>query len=256
MESFYSGNMVVRGPFIGVSNYISIIKDRLFQQAFNNSIAFTVFSIVFSVAFAVVLGVMVNSPGIRFQTAFKVVYFLPVVTSFVATGYIWKWMYNPTMGIINRILSETGLDGLNWLGDPRFAMISMIMVNVWKWIGYFMIIITAYLQLIDYDLYEAARIDGAGFLHVFFKITLPLLNPAVLLCVILGTINFLRTFAIVLVMTQGGPGGRTELITTFVYNEAFGTGRMRIGYSAAASMILFLLIMILTMVLSKIKKVQ
>ena len=254
LESFYSGNMVIRGPFIGVENYLSIVKDKLFQQAFLNTIVFTVSSMILSVSFAVIIGVMVNSPKIRFQTLFKVIYFLPVVTSFVAVGYIWKWMYDPSMGIINRVLSGIGIEGINWLGDPRLAMISLILVNVWKWVGYFMIIIIAYLQLIDNDLYEAALIDGAGVFQIFFRITLPLLNTAIVLCLILGMISFLRTFAIVLVMTQGGPGGRTEVITTFVYNEAFGTGRMRIGYSASASMILFLLIMILTLVLSKIQK--
>jgi ABC-type sugar transport system permease subunit len=254
VESFYSGNMVVRGPFIGIANYTAIIKDRMFQQAFSNSMIFTLFSILFSVSLAVIFAVMINSPRVRFQTAFKVIFFLPVVTSFVATGYIWKWMYNPTMGILNRILTAVGIGSVNWLGDPSSAMPSMIGVNIWKWVGYFMIIITAYLQLIDQDLYEAARIDGANFLQVFFKVTLPLLDAAILLCVILATINFLRTFAIVLVMTQGGPGGKTELITTFVYNEAFGTGRMRIGYSAAASMILFVLIMVVTMLLSRVKK--
>lgn len=253
-ESFFTGNMVVQGDFVKLKNYISIINDGLFQQAFLNTLLFTAVSIVFTVSFSVILAVLLDSPIVRAPTFFKIIFFLPVVTSFVAVGYIWKWMYNPSMGIINRFLEIIGLSGPGWLSDPKIAMGALILVNVWKWIGYFMVIVLAYLQLIDHDLYEAAYIDGAKPTQIFLLITIPLLFPAILLCVILGMIYFLRTFAIVLVMTQGGPSGTTELITTFVYNEAFGTGRMRIGYSAAASMILFLLIMLLTLLLSKIRR--
>ena len=246
--SFYDSKIVRDGPFVGLANYQSVLSNIGFRQAFTNTILFTVFSIVFTLAVSIVLAVLVNSPTVRFKTFFKIVYFLPVVTSAVAVGYVWKWMMNPTFGIINTFLGLFGVAGPNWLSNKDLALVSLIIVNVWKWIGYFMVILLANLQLISPEYYEAAAIDGASPLQQFQQITLPLLRVAIGLCVVLGIVNFLRGFALVFVMTQGGPAGRTELIATLVYKEAFGTGLMRIGFSAAASMLLFALIMVFTVI--------
>jgi len=136
--------------------------------------------------------------------------------------------------------------GPNWLSNPHLALWSLVLVNIWKWVGYFLIIFIANLQAIDQSYYEAASIDGAGAWSQFSRITLPLLRLAVILTVILGIVNFLKAFALIFVMTQGGPAGRTELMATYVYREAFGTGQLRFGFSAAASMVLFVMIMAFT----------
>lgn len=250
--SFYDAKIVRLGPFVGLKNYASIFNSVGFRQAFANTIIFTALSIAITLVIAIVLAVLVNAPAVRFKTAFKVIYFLPVVTSFVASGYIWKWMYDPTYGVLNTFLSILGLQGPNWLSNPDLALLSMVIVNVWKWIGYFMVILLANLQLIEPEFYEAAAIDGASAMQQFFRITLPLLRVAIGLCVVLGMVNFLRAFALVFVMTQGGPAGRTEVMATFVYKEAFGTGLLRIGFSAAASMVLFALIMIFTIISNRL----
>jgi len=250
--SFYDAKIIRLGPFVGLKNYASLLNSVGFKQAFGNTIVFTALSIIITLVIAIVLAVLVNAPTVKFKTFFKVIFFLPVVTSFVAAGYIWKWMYEPSFGVLNTFLALFGIKGPNWLSNIDLALPSMIVVNVWKWIGYFMVILLANLQLIEPEYYEAAAIDGASTLQQFFRITLPLLRVAIGLCVLLGVVNFLRAFALVFVMTQGGPAGRTEVIATFVYKEAFSTGLLRIGFSAAASMVLFALIMIFTIISNRL----
>ena len=149
---------------------------------------------------------LVSLPWVRGQTFFKVVFFLPVVTSLVAVGYVWKWMLDPSYGVINAALGLAGIrPGPRWLSDPGLALWSLVAVNVWKWIGYFQVIFLANLQAIDPHYYEAAAIDGAGPWRRFLRITLPLLRAAIILSVILAVVNFLKAFALVFVMTQGGP---------------------------------------------------
>ena len=245
--SFFAAKIVEQGPFVGLKNYRDILAAPGFHQALGNTLVFTAGSTVIVLVVSLTLAVLVNISWVRGKTVFKVVFFLPVVTSLVAVGYIWKWMMDPTYGVINVALSLVGIQpGPNWLSNPHLALWSLVLVNIWKWVGYFLIIFIANLQAIDQSYYEAASIDGAGAWSQFSRITLPLLRLAVILTVILGIVNFLKAFALIFVMTQGGPAGRTELMATYVYREAFGTGQLRFGFSAAASMVLFVMIMAFT----------
>ena len=250
--SFFAAKIVEQGPFVGLKNYRDILAAPGFHQALGNTLVFTAGSTVVVLVASLALAVFVNISWVRGKTFFKVIFFLPVVTSLVAVGYIWKWMLDPTYGIINVTLSLVGIQpGPNWLSNPRLALWSLVLVNVWKWVGYFLIIFIANLQAIDQTYYEAAAIDGAGAWSQFYRITLPLLRLAVILTVILGIVNFLKAFALIFVMTQGGPAGHTELMATYVYREAFGTGQLRFGFSAAASMVLFVMIMAFTAVANR-----
>jgi ABC-type sugar transport system permease subunit len=225
--SFFDAKIVEQGPFVGLDNYRALLRTRDFMQALGNTVLFTAASTVVALVIALALAVLVSLPWVRGQTFFKVVFFLPVVTSLVAVGYVWKWMLDPSYGVVNATLGLAGVrPGPRWLADPSLALWSLVAVNVWKWIGYFQVIFLANLQAIDPHYYEAAAIDGAGPWRRFLRITLPLL----------------RAF----VMTQGGPAGRTELLATYVYREAFGTGQLRFGFSAAASVVLFVMIMAFT----------
>jgi ABC-type sugar transport system permease subunit len=245
--SFFNAKIVEQGPFVGLKNYRDILAAPGFHQALGNTLVFTAGSTVVVLVVSLALAVLVNISWVCGKTFFKIVFFLPVVTSLVAVGYIWKWMMDPTYGIINVTLSLVGIQpGPNWLSNPNLALWSLVLVNIWKWVGYFLIIFIANLQAIDQSYYEAAAIDGAGAWSQFYRITLPLLRMAIILTVILGIVNFLKAFALIFVMTQGGPAGRTELMATYVYREAFGTGQMRFGFSAAASMVLFVMIMVFT----------
>ena len=253
--SFFNAKIVEQGPFVGLKNYRDILAAPGFRQALGNTLLFTGGSTAVVLVVSLVLAVLVNISWVRGKTLFKVVFFLPVVTSLVAVGYIWKWMMDPTYGIINVALSLVGIQpGPNWLSNPNLALWSLVLVNIWKWVGYFLIIFMANLQAIDQSYYEAASIDGAGAWSQFYRITLPLLRMAIILTVILGIVNFLKAFALIFVMTQGGPGGRTELMATYVYREAFGTGQMRFGFSAAASMVLFVMIMVFTALANRFGK--
>ncbi|MFH1927836.1 MAG: sugar ABC transporter permease [Chloroflexota bacterium] len=249
--SFFDAKIVRLGKFMGIKNYSAILADKYFRQAFGNSLLFTFGSIVFILVVSLGLSVLVNSPRVKFKTFFKVVYFLPVVTSPIAVGYVWKWLYDPTYGLINAFLALARIPPVNWLGSVHVAMYAMIIVNVWKWIGYFMVIFLANLQVIDTTYYEAAAIDGAGAIQQFLYVTLPLLRRAIVLTVVLGIVSFIKGFALVFVMTQGGPAGRTELMATYIYRQAFQTGFLRFGYSSAGSMVLFVLVMFFTVVANK-----
>ena len=245
--SFYDAKIVEQGPFVGLDNYRALLHAPGFGQALGNTVVFTAGSTVTALAVALALAELVSLPWLRGKTAFKVVFFLPVVTSLVAVGYIWKWMLDPSYGVVNAVLGLAGFrPGPRWLSDPDLALWSLVLVNVWKWVGYFQVIFLANLQAIDPHYYEAAAIDGAGAWRRFTRITLPLLRAAIVLSVILAVVNFLKAFALVFVMTQGGPAGRTELMATYVYREAFGTGQFRFGFSAAASVVLFAMIMAFT----------
>jgi multiple sugar transport system permease protein len=253
--SFYDAKIVEQGPFVGTKNYQDILASPGFRQALWNTLVFTAGSTAVVLVVSLALAVLVNIAWVRCKTFFKVVFFLPVVTSLVAVGYIWKWMMDPSFGVINVALSLVGVrPGPNWLSNPDLALWSLVIVNIWKWVGYFLVIFTANLQAIDQSYYEAASIDGAGAWPQFSRITLPLLRTAIVLTVILGIVNFLRAFALVFVMTQGGPAGRTEMMATYVYREAFGTGQLRFGFSAAASMVLFVMILFFTALANKFGK--
>lgn len=242
--SFFDAKIIEQGPFVGLKNYFDLLKSADFLQAMGNTFLFTGFSTLFVLIISLGLAVLLNISWVRQKTLFKVIYFLPVVTSLVAVGYIWKWMMDSRYGIINVALGLLGVEqGPRWLTSIDLAIWSLILINTWKWIGYFLIIFMANLQAIDQSFYEAASIDGASPWQQFLYITMPLLRTAVVLTVILGIVNYLKAFALVFVTTQGGPAGTTELMATYVYKEAFGTGMYRFGYSAAASVFLFILIM-------------
>jgi ABC-type sugar transport system permease subunit len=253
--SFFDAKIVEQGPFVGFANYRAILQAAGFRQALGNTLLFTAGSTVAVLVVSLILAVLVDLPWVRGKTAFKVLFFLPVVTSLVAVGYIWKWMMDPSYGVINVALAAAGIrPGPNWLSTPDLALWSLVAVNVWKWVGYFLVIFTANLQAIDRSYYEAAAIDGAGAWARFWRVTLPLLRAAIVLSVILAVVNFLKAFALIFVMTQGGPAGRTELMATYVYREAFGTGQLRFGFSAAASIVLFAMIMVCTVLANRAGK--
>lgn len=251
--SFFDAKIIKQGPFVGLKNYGDIFAARGFQQAIGNTLIFTFGTILFVLIISLGLAVLVNISWVRFKTLFKMIYFLPVVTSFVAVGYIWKWMMDSSFGVINVALAKIGISpGPVWLADPDLAIWSLVIVNVWRWLGYFLVIFLANLQGIPNVYYEAAEIDGANAWQQFRLITIPLLRQAITLTVVLGIINNLKAFALVFVMTQGGPAGTTELMATYVYQQAFGTGLYRFGFSAAASMVLFVMIMIFTLFSNKL----
>ncbi|MDB1710215.1 sugar ABC transporter permease, partial [Enterococcus casseliflavus] len=191
------------------------------------------------------VALLLNSK-IRLKPVFRGIYFLPVVTSWVAVSLVWKWLFNPKFGLINYFLSLISVHGPNWLNDPKTAMLAIIITSVWKDIGFIMVLYLGGLQNISPSLYEAASIDGADNWHQFWKITLPMLKPTTFFVSMISLINSFQVFDQVNIMTEGGPGDSTTVLVQNIYNSAFKYSEM--GYAAAMSWVLFAIILVVSLV--------
>lgn len=238
------------GQWTGMENYRDLWEDALkprsaVRAAFWNTIRYVAFGVPLQMVAA--LGVALLLMQIRlFSGFFRAAYFVPFVTSFVAVAFVWNWLFAPQGGLINQTLHALGLPMQMFLRDPDLALPSITFVAVWRSIGFAIIIFLAGLQQIPEMYYEAARIDGANAWQIFWRITLPLLNPVIVYLAVLQTIGFLRMFDLVQNMTNGGPLNRTTTVVLEVYNEGFGSYNM--GYAAALTVILFGLILLITVV--------
>lgn len=246
--SFTDWDLLSSIHFVGLKNYIDILKDASFWQSFRNTLGFIVGYLPLVTIFGLAAALLVNSK-IRFKSFFRGVYFLPVVTSWVAVSLVWKWLFNPSYGLLNYLLSLINIQGPQWLDDPRTAMIAIILTSVWKDIGFIMVIYLGGLQGIDLSYYEAAQVDGASPWQQFWKITLPLLKKTSFFVLTISLINSFQVFDQVNIMTGGGPGNATSVVVQSVYNHAFRYFQM--GYATAESWILFLVIFVVTIIQMK-----
>jgi len=226
--------------FVALRNYMTLLRSDIFWTAFVNTLYFSLIGGPLTVATSLLASLLVNAKAARFKALFRTIYFAPVVTTLVAVAIIFRFLYHGRFGMINRALDAIGLQGADWLGDPRWAMPAIILVAVWKNFGYNMIIFIAGLQNIPEELYEAARIDGAGAWKQFRHVTLPMLGPTFLFVGIVTAIGYLQLFAEPYVMTKGGPLNRTLSAVMLMYEEGFKWWRM--GYAAAIAFLLFLVI--------------
>lgn len=231
--------------FVGFANYLQLLQSPLFWTALGNTFYFVVVGGPLSVAVSLGAALLVNSRLTRFPGLFRTAFFLPVVTTLVAVAMVWRYLYHPRYGLLNYGLSWLGLEPIDWLGDPAWAMPAIILMAVWKNFGFNMIIFIAGLQNIPPPLYEAARIDGASAWRQFRYITLPLLGPTFLFVALMTMIGYFQVFAEPYVMTQGGPANRTVSVVLLMYEEGFRW--WNIGYASAAAFVLFALILAVTL---------
>ncbi|HOW75926.1 MAG TPA: sugar ABC transporter permease [Candidatus Competibacteraceae bacterium] len=238
--------------FIGLDNYRQLLQSSLFWTALGNTFYFVIVGGPLSVAVSLGAALLVNARLIRFPGLFRTAFFLPVVTTLVAVAVVWRYLYHPRYGLLNYGLSLLGVEPIDWLGDPDWAMPAMILMAVWKNFGFNMIIFIAGLQNIPTQLYEAARIDGADAWAQFRHITLPLLGPTFLFVALMTMIGYFQVFAEPYVMTQGGPANRTLSIVLLMYEEGFRWWNM--GYASAAAFVLFVLILAGTMLQLKLRR--
>jgi multiple sugar transport system permease protein len=238
--------------FIGVKNYLHLLQDPLFWKALKNTVYFLVVGGPLSIAVSLGSALMLQRKLLRFKGFFRISYFAPVVTTLVAVAIVWRFVYHPRFGILNYALSLLGLQGVDWLGDPRWAMPAIIVMAVWKNFGYNMIIFIAGLQNIPGELYEAASIDGAGKLQQFRSITLPMLAPTTVFVSIITMIGYFQLFAEPYVMTQGGPLNSTLSIVLLMYQQGFRWWNM--GYSAALAFVLFAFILVGSLIQSRLQR--
>lgn len=237
--------------FIGLKNYKNLLlSDNKFYSALTHTLIFSFCITILQNCFGLILALIMDK-NFKGRNFFRAVFYLPSVLSALVVGYAWSFILNPTMGALNILFQKLGLNFLmqDWLGDARIALFSIIFVVVWQYAGYSMVIYIAGLQNISLDLYEASNIDGVNAWQRFRYITFPLLAPAVTINILLTMISTLKTFDHIFVMTKGGPGYATEVISTLLYREAFTNNNM--GYGSAISVILFILITSVSLVTLK-----
>lgn len=239
------------GPWVGLENYLDIWEDLFkprsaVRAAFVNTFQYVLLGVPIQLTIGLTFAIMLNSIG-RLAGFFRAAYFIPFVTSLVAVAFVWNWLYAPQTGLINQLLSAVGLPTQPFTKSPQQALPSVAAVAIWSSLGFTIIIFLAGLQQIPEIFYEAARIDGAGRWQIFWRITLPLLNPVIIYLAVLQTIAFLRMFDLVQNMSDQGDGGPLKSTTTVVlevYKEGFGSYNM--GYAAALTAILFFVILAIT----------
>lgn len=238
--------------FVGLDNYQRLLDDALFHKAIANTLYFTIATVVPTLAVALAIALLLNRRNLRARGLFRTIYFVPVVTSLVAVAFVWRILLEPSFGLVNAIFRLVGFSGPGWLADPDWALNGVVLMTVWRDVGYYMVIFLAGLQTIPRDIYDAAEVDGASRLQTFRRITLPLLNPSIVLAAVIGVIYGLQLFTQVYVMTgspqrlAGGPSDSTESIVLFIVQQAFRP--LEMGYPSAAAIVLFVLIMAVTLV--------
>ncbi len=238
--------------FVGLQNYVEIFTSKELYQVLGNTLWFIVLYIPLMLVAAMAVALVLNSK-IRGVGFLRVVYYIPVITSWVAGALIWKWALSPQYGIINSLLGLVGIDGPNWLQSSQWAIPAIVLASVWKDMGYFGLMLMAGLQGINRQYYEAAAIDGAGKVKQFFRITLPLLTPTLFFIMIISLISSFQLFPQIMIMTpDGGPGGATMMLVERIYKYGFRYYEM--GYASAYSWILFAILLVLTGIQMKLQK--
>jgi multiple sugar transport system permease protein len=243
----YSPIQSAQAHFVGLGNYARALSDAAFWSSLGNTAVFVLGTIPCTTALALALALAVQ-PAFRGRTVLRVGFFIPSVVSAVVLSLVFKGLYAQD-GTLNAILGALHVPAPDWLLNPRTALPAIMAMDVWSASGYYMIIFLAGLEAIPRDLYEAARLEGAGPWDCFAHITLPLLRPTLLFVLIVNTIRSLQIFAEVFVMTRGGPLGRTTTVVYYLYEEAFS--RFHLGYASAVAYLLFVLSLVLAWVQMK-----
>jgi sn-glycerol 3-phosphate transport system permease protein len=241
--SFTNRSMLRKNPrFIGLSNYIELFHSQEFLSVIKNSLLYAFLFVTFSIAIALLFAVWLNKPG-RIHSFAQSAVFIPYIVSFVTISLVWLWLMDPQYGLLNSLLAVFRLKPYPWLSDVRTVIPSLVLVSIWKYVGYYMLLLIAALQNIPQSIYDAAKIDGASGKAVFFRITIPLLTPSLFFLLVVSTTEALRVFDPINIMTQGGPINSSSVFVYFIYEYAFKY--FRIGYASAGGVILFLIIGIL-----------
>ncbi|MGL4737671.1 MAG: carbohydrate ABC transporter permease [Cellulosilyticaceae bacterium] len=238
--------------FAGLDNFVAIFKNRVFLPALQHTLIYTVFTVFFSMSAALGLALLLNRKikGINF---FRSAVFFPYVASIVAVGAVWNAMFMKDAGPVNAFLQFVGVaNPPGWFASVQWAMVGVIIVSVWKNMGYFMIIYLAALQDVPPSLYEAAQIDGASKWQQFWRVTFPMLTPSHFFVFMMLTINSFKVFDLVFVLTDGGPGIATKMLANFIYDQSFVSWNY--GTASAASMVLFLIVGTITIIQFRFEK--
>ena len=244
--SFTKFDVLGGSVFTGLANYSRMLSDDRLRTVYANTFLFTIFAVFFNVSIGLALAVLLNRrlPQLV-RNFFRSIYFFPLLVAHTYVAVIWQFLYQRDTGVINYYLSLLGLGPVAWLASPNWVLPSVIIMDVWKNTGFAMIIFLAGLQNIPRDYYEAARIDGAGALQLFLRITFPLLTPTIFFVLIIFMIGAIQVFDTIIVLTGGGPGDASRSVVIYIYEQAFQN--FDLGYASTIAMTLFVVILTLTL---------
>lgn len=245
--SFCDWDLLQDINFVGLTNYKALFNSNSFYLILKNTFIFAISTALISLILPLILASILNNK-IRGTEFFKTAYFLPFITPMIVIAIVWEWIFDPNNGLLNYILRTN----INWLYDTQTAMIAIILVSAWKLIGYNMVIFLSGFSTINQNVYESAKIDGASPIDTFFKITLPLLSPTIFFVLVITTISSFQIFDLIYLMTQGGPLDSTNVLVYWIYKNAFEF--FNIGKASAGAYILFLIVLVLTLVQWKTRK--
>ncbi|WP_085991091.1 carbohydrate ABC transporter permease [Oceanobacillus senegalensis] len=248
--SFHEWNFISPDKtFVGLGNFTALLSNPMFLQVIRNTLAYTFFTVLFSISIALLMSVWLNRQGWMYSLVQGAV-FSPHIISLVSIAMLWMWIMDADYGLLNWALSLVGINKVPWLTDPNTALASLIMIAVWKNIGYYTLIIIAGLQSIPKHLYEAAALDQTPGWRRFTKITFPMLSPSLFFLTIIGILDSIKVFETISIITKGGPLNSTNTLVYYIYENGFIF--FKIGYASAAGVILLIILSILTLVYFKV----
>lgn len=242
---------VTSPKFIGLQNYIDLFSNGDFGEALWHTIYFTIGTVPLGTILAILVAVLLNQK-IRGLNLYKTAFFIPVIVSYTSIAMVWQWLYNDDFGLINSALNTLGLPSVPWLTSSAWAMPSVIIMSIWKNLGFNSVILLAGVQGVSPAVYEAADINGANVVQKFFRITLPMLKPTIMFVMIISMINSFQAFDQIYIMTKGGPGTATQVVSYLVYMNAFQYFKQ--GYASAMAYILFLIIFVASIIQLKVSE--
>lgn len=245
--SFVKWDLLNPIQYVGLANYREIFTEPLFGKIFLNTLVFAISTSLLGVIIPLVLSVILNNK-IRGSEFYKTAYFLPFITPMIVIGIVWQWIFDPNIGLLNKLLHLH----INWLYDTHWALPALIIVSVWKLIGYNMIIFLSSLSGISNSMFEAAKIDGAGPCKTFWYVTIPLMSPTIFFVIIITAISSFQVFDLIYLMTQGGPLDSTNVLVYAIYKNAFEY--FNVGKASAIAYVLFVVILALTLVQWSLRK--
>ncbi|WP_022884261.1 carbohydrate ABC transporter permease [Glaciibacter superstes] len=247
--SFSDYSIIGELKWLGIDNYVNLIQDPFFWIALRNTAYYTLLYVPLGLVVALSTALLLHRSS-RASRIFRTLFYIPVVSSTVATASIWFWLLNPQHGMINVMLGWFGIDGPAWLYDSKWAMIAIVVMSVWAGFGANMIIFLGALQGVSPDLHEAARLDGANAWQDFWNVTRPGIAKTTFLIVMLLLIGAFQVFDQAYLLTKGGPGNSTVTLVYYIYNKGFGA--LQMGYASAISFVLFLIIMVFSLINARV----
>ena len=244
--SFCDWNGLGAKKFVGLKNYIQLFtSDSVFYTALRNNIIWIILTICLTVLLALLLALVLNR-SFRGRIVYRAIFYFPYMLSWIIVGIIWKWMYNPNFGLINQVLGMVGLDSLKgaYLSNTKMALYCVFIAALWQGLGQPMLYFLAGLQTLPNDILEAAKIDGAGKINLFFRVIVPMLKETFVIVLATQIIASMKVYDIVYVMTDGGPANSTQTLATYMYDQTFSYSNLGVGSAIATVMVLIMMVVI------------